>query len=374
MWIGNFYEEKPQGTTRKTLYHVYAGDNRVCTFEANSSLNGGNNAGSPIGYYYHEDNLKSSSVLTDSSGTRVEVNTWYPFGSVELADPQAAFQVSRRFTGQVFDAESGLYYYGARYFDPELGRFIQPDTTIPDLGNPQSYNRYAYCVNNPLRYTDPSGHWGQEASDWWSGTVGSGAGYITASPSHWIWNGTVGTVNSLVGGLAAPLTLGSSAGSVYGNPNAGAKDYSIATVTEAANVATIVPVTAAGGKALSTLVRAGEREVAGELASQTAKTATKEALDAAYPRVKLSKETRAEIWERSKAADGKVYDPSGDEIKPGEPWQAGHKPGEKFTDAQRNAAHQNMDNETWKASQRDPDKYRPEKPRTNLSHQHENDH
>ena len=46
----------------------------------------------------------------------------------------------------------------ARYYDPELGRFIQPDTTIPDLSNPQSYNRYSYVLNNPLRYTDPTGH------------------------------------------------------------------------------------------------------------------------------------------------------------------------------------------------------------------------
>ena len=45
-----------------------------------------------------------------------------------------------------------------RYYDPELGRFIQPDNIIPDLSNPQSYNRYSYVANNPLRYTDPDGH------------------------------------------------------------------------------------------------------------------------------------------------------------------------------------------------------------------------
>jgi len=44
-----------------------------------------------------------------------------------------------------------------RYYDPELGRFIQPDDVIQDLSNPQSYNRYSYCVNDPLRYTDPTG-------------------------------------------------------------------------------------------------------------------------------------------------------------------------------------------------------------------------
>jgi RHS repeat-associated protein len=63
------------------------------------------------------------------------------------------------------DAESGLYYYNARYYDPELGRFIQPDMVIPDLSNPQSFNRYSYCINNPLRYTDPSGHEDEDETD-----------------------------------------------------------------------------------------------------------------------------------------------------------------------------------------------------------------
>ena len=93
----------------------------------------------------------------------------------------------------------------------------------------------------------------------------------------------------------------------------------------------------------------------------------------AYGRVKLSKGTRAQIWERSKAADGKVYDPSDVEIKPGEPWQAGHIPGHKFSDAQQRAARGGWDQETWKAYQRDPDIYRPEKARTNLSHRYEDE-
>ena len=51
-----------------------------------------------------------------------------------------------------------MYYYGARYYDPALGRFIAPDTIVPEPGNPQSLNRYAYVNNNPLKYTDPTGH------------------------------------------------------------------------------------------------------------------------------------------------------------------------------------------------------------------------
>jgi len=51
-----------------------------------------------------------------------------------------------------------LYYYGARYYDPEIGRFISPDSIVQDYTNPQTLNRYSYCINNPLIYVDPSGH------------------------------------------------------------------------------------------------------------------------------------------------------------------------------------------------------------------------
>ena len=63
----------------------------------------------------------------------------------------------RRFTGQRLDG-TGLYYYTARYYDPTLGRFISPDMLMPGAGNPQAWNHYAYVLNNPLRYTDPSGY------------------------------------------------------------------------------------------------------------------------------------------------------------------------------------------------------------------------
>jgi RHS repeat-associated protein len=63
----------------------------------------------------------------------------------------------KKFTGQRLD-NTGLYYYGARYYDASIGRFISPDTIISNPANPQSYNRYSYCLNNPLKYRDPSGH------------------------------------------------------------------------------------------------------------------------------------------------------------------------------------------------------------------------
>ncbi|HEY1787839.1 MAG TPA: toxin TcdB middle/N-terminal domain-containing protein [Verrucomicrobiae bacterium] len=182
VWIGDIYEQK----AGKTLFHVFAGDDQVCTFEAGSFLDSGTNAAA-VGYYYHEDNLNTSSALSDYAHNQIEVDLYFPFGRVQTNNPQANFQVSRRFTGQIFDAESGLYYYGTpsgpygRYFDPELGRFIQADTTIADISNPQTYNRYSYCVNNPLTYTDPTGHsfWSWIENNWnpsliWDPEVGEG--------------------------------------------------------------------------------------------------------------------------------------------------------------------------------------------------------
>jgi RHS repeat-associated protein len=72
--------------------------------------------------------------------------------------PNNALPTDYTFTGQKLDESTGLMYYGARYYDGTLGRFVQADTIVPNPGNPQDFNRYAYVRNNPLKYTDPSGH------------------------------------------------------------------------------------------------------------------------------------------------------------------------------------------------------------------------
>ncbi len=80
---------------------------------------------------------------------------YYPYGYCR--NSQGDLGTDKRFTGQRLDS-TGLYYYNARYYDTEIGRFISPDTIIPNPANPQSLNRYSYCLNNPLKYVDPSGY------------------------------------------------------------------------------------------------------------------------------------------------------------------------------------------------------------------------
>ncbi|MFC1722986.1 RHS repeat-associated core domain-containing protein [Nanoarchaeota archaeon] len=105
--------------------------------------------------FYHPDHLGSTSLVTDGSGGVVEEMKYSPFGSV-IIDGDSRFQ----YTGQEKDEESELSYYQSRYYDPELKRFTQPDSIIPDVYRPQSLNAYSYVENNPVKYNDPTGHCG----------------------------------------------------------------------------------------------------------------------------------------------------------------------------------------------------------------------
>ena len=84
----------------------------------------------------------------------------YPWGTVRPG-PNNALPTGYTYTGQL-DSGLGLMYYGARFYDGALGRFISPDTIVPEPGNPQALNRYSYVLNNPLRYTDPTGMFSED--------------------------------------------------------------------------------------------------------------------------------------------------------------------------------------------------------------------
>jgi RHS repeat-associated protein len=119
--------------------------------------------------YYHQDHLGSSSVITDAAGELVEEIAYYPFGVVRHAHQPRAIEEPYRFAQKERDRESGLDYFEARYMTPWLGRFLSPDPKYLDpdrlsgeeleafITRPQLMNAYAYVLNNPLRYVDPTG-------------------------------------------------------------------------------------------------------------------------------------------------------------------------------------------------------------------------
>jgi RHS repeat-associated protein len=80
-----------------------------------------------------------------------------PFGEIRQ-EIGTISQTDFSFTGQRSISMLSIMDYNARFYDPDIGRFVQPDTIIPSPANPQSWNRYSYVLNNPARYSDPSGH------------------------------------------------------------------------------------------------------------------------------------------------------------------------------------------------------------------------
>jgi RHS repeat-associated protein len=119
--------------------------------------------GSASKLFYHNDHLGSVNMITNEGGTREELIEYDPWGSVSKAEgptpgSQPTADLNHRFNGKELDPETGLYYYGARYYDSEISRFVSPDPVVPTPGNPQSLNRYSYVINNPQNYVDPTGN------------------------------------------------------------------------------------------------------------------------------------------------------------------------------------------------------------------------
>jgi RHS repeat-associated protein len=115
-------------------------------------------------YYLFSDHLGSTSVAYDTSSGTWVTQRYYPWGTIRPGDGNA-LPTEYTFTGQRWDEAVELMDYKARWYDPALGRFIQPDPLVPEPGNPQALNRYAYGLNNPVRYRDPSGYWVETAWD-----------------------------------------------------------------------------------------------------------------------------------------------------------------------------------------------------------------
>jgi RHS repeat-associated protein len=102
-------------------------------------------------FYYHPDHQGSTRLVTDESANVVVDAAYTPFGESTKTGTE-----SYLYTGKKKD-ETGLYYYGARYYDPELGRFLTRDLLAGQKALPQSLNRYTYCLNNPVKFIDPAG-------------------------------------------------------------------------------------------------------------------------------------------------------------------------------------------------------------------------
>ncbi len=125
--------------------YYYAGSQRIA-MRKNGTLN-----------YIIGDNLGSTSLVTDASGNIINQTLYKAWGEERYSS--GTKQTGYGYTGQYsYASDFGLHFYNARWYDSSLGRFAQADTIVP--GGVQGYDRYAYTNNNPIKYTDPSGHIG----------------------------------------------------------------------------------------------------------------------------------------------------------------------------------------------------------------------
>jgi RHS repeat-associated protein len=107
-------------------------------------------------YYYLYNGHGDVVQMVDTAGNVVNNYSYDEWGNI--LDKTEAIDNPFKYAGEVYDDETGLYYLRARYYDPQLGRFINEDSYEGQVNNPLTLNLYTYGLNNPLKYLDPSGN------------------------------------------------------------------------------------------------------------------------------------------------------------------------------------------------------------------------
>ncbi len=176
--------------------HVFMGNTRIASVVKHTEEK------QPATYFYASDHLGSSSVLTTQTGSYHERIEYLPYGEVWVEDASTGlgnrqvtsggYTTPYKFTGKELDAETGLYYFGARYYDARLSRWISTDPALvegkyfpkandydtehdfywyianinikklPGIGgvyNTKNLDIYNYAIENPISYYDPDGNW-----------------------------------------------------------------------------------------------------------------------------------------------------------------------------------------------------------------------
>ncbi|HEV2225634.1 MAG TPA: RHS repeat-associated core domain-containing protein, partial [Nitrososphaerales archaeon] len=135
------YEKNVTGGTTTVTKHFFAGSLQVAKMVGSTA------------YYLHQDALGSTRLVATSTVTIKFSSNYVPYGNNYAVSGKEVFM----YTGKPQDSATGLYYFGARYYDPTTGRFVTQDSYAGHMNDPMSLNRYIYARDNPERYVDPTG-------------------------------------------------------------------------------------------------------------------------------------------------------------------------------------------------------------------------
>jgi RHS repeat-associated protein len=146
IYVSGFYTyDNKNNTVNK---HISDGSYVIATKFGNVSANT---------LYYHQNHIGSTAMLTKQDGTVLQSLYYKPYGETWVTVGTPTDDITRLFTGQEYDKETGMYYMNARYYDPSLAVFICPDPAMSGA------NHYGYCDGNPVMFNDPTGMmWGSE--------------------------------------------------------------------------------------------------------------------------------------------------------------------------------------------------------------------
>jgi RHS repeat-associated protein len=181
MYFNQFWSSRTTATSEMLeSKHIFVGTSRVVTKLHRKGDDSVDYEGKNR-YYYHSDHLGSAQLVTDFKGLEYERIEYTPYGELWVEKTIAGSErLPFRFTGKEFDEETGLYYYGARYLDPKVSRWLSTDPAVgeyipsapvndearkrngnlPGMGgiyNLVNFHLYHYAGNNPVRYIDPDG-------------------------------------------------------------------------------------------------------------------------------------------------------------------------------------------------------------------------
>jgi RHS repeat-associated protein len=141
-YLGEYFEWTGSTSTMRSYY--FEGSVRVA-MRSGSTLR-----------FLLGDHLGSTSITTDSSGIVGSTILYTPWGGRRFVS--GSIPTNYQYTDQRIESNWGVYFYGARWYDPALGRFTSPDTVTPTEQGVQAWDRFAYVNNSPVKYADPTGH------------------------------------------------------------------------------------------------------------------------------------------------------------------------------------------------------------------------
>lgn len=210
LYADNYEQRTVNGTT--TTYHYVASPDGLAAVYVKSGS-------TATAYYIETDHLGSIIRAYDYIGNTKFSAAYDAWGNQTVSTN--AIGLTRGYTGHEHWNQFGLIDMNGRFYDPLLGRFLSPDPYVQAPDNPQSYNRYAYCFNNPLKYTDPSGNISEFVAFMIFSTISNGLwqGVEASARDESFWSGfgkgaAIGAVSSVAGNYAGQLV--SSAGFMGG--------------------------------------------------------------------------------------------------------------------------------------------------------------